>query len=126
MADPFSIAGSAVGVVSLGITVCLGLFQYYSSCQDASSDVKALVTSLEGLICLLQMLQCTIDDQHFDSAVRADVGPFLAECRDAVENLNCKLEKVKIDSPSAAGFRRMKEKLGNAHKRINYPFRENT
>jgi hypothetical protein len=29
MADPFSGAGGAVGVVSLGLTVCQGLLAYY-------------------------------------------------------------------------------------------------
>ncbi len=50
MTDPLSIGGSAVGIVALGITVCQGLFHYYSSCRDRSADVKALVSSLDGLI----------------------------------------------------------------------------
>jgi hypothetical protein len=127
MADPFSIAGSAVGVVSLGITVCQGLHRYYSACRDGPSDVKALVGSLDGLICALQLLEGTINDKDFNSAARADIAPFLADCADAVQNLAHELDKVKRDLPAATGGRQsVKGKLSSAGKTLLYPFREST
>jgi hypothetical protein len=125
MADPFSIAGSAVGNMSLGLTVCQGLFQYYSACRDSSADVKALVSSLDGLIRALEQFESTINDQQFDSKARADIAPFLTECEDAVKNLERELEKVKKEPPTASGGR-LKAKLGNASKTLLYPFREST
>jgi hypothetical protein len=125
MTDPFSIGGSAVGVVALGLTVCRGLFQYYSACRDSSADLKALVSSLDGLICTLEMFKSTINDQQFDSKARADIAPFIADCGDAVTNLERELDKVKKEPPIAPGSR-LKAKLGNASKALRYPFREST
>jgi hypothetical protein len=128
MAEQFSVAGSAVGVVSLGITVCQGLHRYYSACRDRSDDVKALVSSLDGLIRALDMLRNTIKDNCFDATTQAHIESHIADCGDAVQNLARELEKVKKEVPlSVPGGRlSLKGKLGNAGKTLLYPFREST
>jgi hypothetical protein len=132
MADPFSIAGSAVGIVSLGITVCQGLFQYYSACCDGPEDIKALRSSLAGLISTLDVLGRTMKDDRFDSTSRAHVQRCLADCDDAVQNLSRELNKVNLEAPKSAGSSSsssglsVRAKLGNTGKRLLYPFREST
>jgi hypothetical protein len=128
MAEPFSIAGSAVGVISLGITVCQGLFQYYSACRDGPEDVKALAHSLDGLIRVLEMLSSTMKDYSFDGNAHAAIKDYIADCDEAVRNLARELEKVRKEAPqpAAGGRLSLKDKLGNASKTLLYPFREST
>lgn len=49
MSDPLSIAASAAGLVSLGLTVCSGLVDYYNAWKDQPSDVAAMCDSMRGL-----------------------------------------------------------------------------
>jgi hypothetical protein len=40
MGDPFSVAGSAVGVISLGLTVCQGLLTYYGQFKAYDEEIR--------------------------------------------------------------------------------------
>ncbi len=128
MADLFSIAGSAVGVVSLAITVCQGLHQYYSSSCDGPDDIKAFVTSLDGLIHALDVLGDTIKDNCFDASTQAHIESCIADCDDAIQNLARELEKMKKAVPllGSGGRLSLMGKLSNAGKTLLYPFREST
>ncbi len=103
MADPFSVAGSAVGVVSLSLSVCQGLFQYYNACREGPEDVISLRHSLEGLIRALDVLRSTMNDDTFDRGAQAHVERFVADCSDAVQNLARELDKIKLKGPPLGG-----------------------
>lgn len=62
------VAGSAIGIVSLGITVIQGLCKYYYSWKDASADVMRTLKSLEGFSRILERIQST--DQLSSKEVR--------------------------------------------------------
>ncbi len=134
MAESISIAGTAVGVMSLGITVCQGLFQYYSACRDGPEDITALRSSLAGLISTLDGLSRTMKNDRFDSASRAHVQRCLADCDEAVQNLSRELNKVNLEAPQSAGGSSsssssrlsVKAKLSKTGKKLLYPFREST
>ncbi len=128
MAELCSVAGSAAGVVSLGITVCQGLLRYYSGCRDHSDDVKSVVTSLDALIRALDMLRGTIKDSCFEAITQQHIESYITDCGDAVQNLARELEKVKkVVPPSVPGGQlSLKGRLGNAGKTLLYPFREST
>ena len=56
MADTVSVAGSAVGVISLAITTCQGVISYYDSWEtqdqnisDAKRKIERLQSSLSAL-----------------------------------------------------------------------------
>ena len=49
MGDSFSIAASAVSVVSLGIQVCQGLLSYYDDCKSFDSTIDSLCQKIETL-----------------------------------------------------------------------------
>ena len=42
MGDPFSVAGSAVGVISLGLAICQSLISYYGSWKAYDDEIKSL------------------------------------------------------------------------------------
>ncbi|KAK1654620.1 hypothetical protein BDP81DRAFT_86005 [Colletotrichum phormii] len=56
MADPLSIAGSAVGIISLGIQVAQSLYQFYSTAKGQHSDVARTLRKLQDLQSLLERL----------------------------------------------------------------------
>ena len=71
MGDPFSIAASAVSVVSLGIQICQGLLSYYDDCKSFDSTINSLCQKIENLrmtfeICegLLNTSGTTISKAH--------------------------------------------------------------
>lgn len=56
MADPFSIAASAAGIISLGLTVSSGLVRFVQTAQGAPKELKTVcndVYALCGILCVL-------------------------------------------------------------------------
>ncbi|KAL8788612.1 MAG: hypothetical protein Q9195_007207 [Heterodermia aff. obscurata] len=49
MGDPFSVAASAVSVVSLGIQVCQGLLSYYDDFKSFDDTINSLCQKIENL-----------------------------------------------------------------------------
>lgn len=49
MADPFSVAASAISVASLGIQVCQGLLSYCVDYKSYDDTVGSLCRKIEGL-----------------------------------------------------------------------------
>ncbi len=60
MADPFSVAGSAIGVVSLGIKVCEDLIRFTSHVKDGKDEVIKISARLDMLADILEQLQSTV------------------------------------------------------------------
>ncbi|KAI9879865.1 MAG: hypothetical protein M1830_006717 [Pleopsidium flavum] len=121
MSDPISVAGTAVGVISLGLTVCQGLLQYYSSWKEAQKDVAAMFSSLEGLTRTLQMIELTIQDRKFDRKIVERVTESIASCDTGVKSLDKKLTKVK-----ALKVDGLEARLRAQVRRALYPFKEST
>jgi hypothetical protein len=49
MGDPFSVAGSAVEVISLGLQVCQGLALYINKYKSADKEIRNFECKVEGL-----------------------------------------------------------------------------
>ncbi|KAF7558218.1 hypothetical protein G7Z17_g206 [Cylindrodendrum hubeiense] len=60
MADPISLVGTAIGVVSLGIQVCQGLYSYVDSVRSRHKDLDAISFEIQHLILVLQSLKSLI------------------------------------------------------------------
>ncbi|KAK5732026.1 hypothetical protein LTR17_010862 [Elasticomyces elasticus] len=115
------IAGSAVGVVSLGIQVCQGLLQYYGDWKGFDKDIEASHKAVEGLtetfVLLAQVLKGNVavkDDQrrHVESCV--------AGCKDSVGHLRDRLAELrKYKHPTA-----FREKVKASGSRLLYPFKK--
>jgi len=118
MADPFSITGSAVGVVSLAIQVCKGLEWYLSGVKEAKNKAEQITAETEQLANLLELLESTIskvDQSNSVSATRTGI----VSCAHAVATIR---KKLKPDDEAVNGG--MKSSLKRLTKRLAFPFKE--
>jgi len=121
MADPLSIAGAAVGVISLAIQGCQGLVQYYGSWKDSENNIAKMIASTETLVKMLKSLRVILEEETFSDQVREAVEESVRGCATAVGELNVEIVKVrKSDKTTLTGKTQM------AVRRLSYPFREST
>ena len=121
MGDVFSVAGSIVGVISLGLIVCQGLLQYYTAWKDSQKDVGAMYSSLEGLAKTFQSLETTIQDRRFTKEIVNRATESLASCSAGLENLEKKSAKVKTTQVDD-----LEARIRVQVRRALYPFKEST
>jgi hypothetical protein len=57
MADPFSVAGTAVGITSLGIQTFQILYNYYSQYKGFQDDIDNLLRHVKGIHNVLESLR---------------------------------------------------------------------
>jgi len=118
MADPFSITGSAVGVVSLAIQLCRGLEWYLSGIKEAKNKAEQITAETEELANLLESLESIIskaDQSHAASVTRTGI----VSCADAIATIR---KKLKSDDQAASGG--IQSSLKRLTKRLAYPFKE--
>lgn len=118
MADPFSITGSAVGVVSLAIQLCKGLEWYVSGVKDAKDKAEQIAAEMEELANLLELLEsivAKVDPSHTVTATRTGI----ESCADAIATIRKKLKPG--DQASDGGIKSSLKRLG---KRMAFPFKE--
>lgn len=124
MSDPLSASGSAVGIISLGVTVCQGLLQYYASWKDYENDVATAFHSLEGLAKTLQQLEMSSRGRNFEPEILANLEDRIKSCESGIHCLRKKLDKVKaVELPVGSTSW---EKIRSYGRRAQYPFREST
>ena len=92
MADPASVVGTAVGVISLGIQVCQGLVTYYERWKSFDNDIVRLHDNVDELKTTLENLE------HI-----------LPKFRDSNVNIVTDVEKKIVSSFN--GIRKLKEVL---------------
>ncbi|KAF3395698.1 hypothetical protein F1880_006691 [Penicillium rolfsii] len=128
MGDPFSVAGSAVGVISLGLQVCQGLASYIDKYRCADEEVKSCKCKIEGLSLILQELYDLLTGAdgsdpplsgNFKVALR-----MIADCKSSIEDLERNLLKIQPDSSQPS--QGVLPKIKSASKRALYPFRRDT
>ncbi|OHE94094.1 hypothetical protein CORC01_10551 [Colletotrichum orchidophilum] len=124
MADPLSIAASAVGIISLGIQVVQSIYQYYSAAKDQHSDIARTLRKLEDLQVSLERLQAHLQDRKFqpsEEALLQNIHSTIKRCEECIRDLereSKEFEKRPIDSVRAA--------VGGTVRWLQYPFREST
>ena len=122
MSEPLSVAGSAVGVISLGLTACQGLLQYYASWKDYENDVAMTVCSLDGLVETFRLFETTIKGNDLKPELAGQLESSIMACKDGVESLRKKLEKIKQKGNPVS----LQEKAQSQARRILYPFKQST
>ena len=105
MGDPLSIAASAAGLVSLGLTVCSGLLDYYNSWKDQPSDITEMCESLEVLGKIFKLLDQKVRHPLLNRESVDRVTESLFSCAAGVQRLRYKLEKIRNAKPGTL-FRR--------------------
>jgi len=121
--ESIGIAASFAGLINLGISVCHGILEYYSSWKDAEDDLKRMYSSAEALTKTLVVLRRSIQHNVYGPDIVARVEECMSNCEDGIASLQRKLSKIKVTTQTGERrSQRFKAKL----QRASYPFREST
>ncbi|KAG4421719.1 hypothetical protein IFR04_005095 [Cadophora malorum] len=123
MSDPLSAAGTAVGIVSLGLQVSQGLITYYTHFKAHDVEIANIVRKSEALQHLLQALEGPLEKAESGSGdVSKQVRGFVVACEAGLKRLLVAAEKYGNSSiPST-----MEDKIRALRKRALYPFKRGT
>ncbi|KAH0359853.1 hypothetical protein KCU65_g9739, partial [Aureobasidium melanogenum] len=103
MADPFSIAVSVGGLVSLGIQLLQGLNQYAGSAIDSKGRIKAISTDIDLTVKVVQTLDTTIQDEANRAIMKDDAARLIqdtvAQCRDIFTKIQSTLPEHSAAGP---------------------------
>ncbi|KAF2136566.1 uncharacterized protein K452DRAFT_237282 [Aplosporella prunicola CBS 121167] len=123
MSDPFSVAGSAVGVISLGLTVCQGIVNYYSAFKGQDEEVSQTVdaaTNLSNILKILQPRVTALKEQNQTTATQIET--CIESCAGTLHKLQEVLRKCEATATSA----NMRDRFREYRKKALYPFRRDT
>ncbi|KAH0536219.1 hypothetical protein FGG08_006886, partial [Glutinoglossum americanum] len=124
MAEALGVAGSVVGIVSLGIQLTQGLLKYYESWEDQDNDISDMCASLDSLQRTLTILSKTIQPPaRFGMSIKDSVEKNVNRTNGALEKLKGELRKVQGTEPPKPGAR---STMRRHVRRALYPFREET
>jgi hypothetical protein len=113
------VAGTAVGIASLGIQVCQGLLSYYDSWKSYGSDISSTYDAITDLSKTLILLRTTLQ-QQVDEERAGRVRTCMEDCEDALlalEEKRCSLQKY--GQPEG-----LRQKMRSGLQRSWYPFRK--
>lgn len=122
--EAFGVAGSAVGVISLGIQATQYLFDFYTAVKNLESNAADTTKRLGELLELLEILQDQIKDREFldhECALLARITSLVENCEEYIEELREEVEKFKTKSTDD-----IRNKARAAGRRLAYPFRQST
>ena len=116
------VAGSAVGIASLGITVCQGLLSYYNDCKDYETDISGTRTSIADLHGTFVLLKENLNAGGLDDRRTAQVSSCLQSCTSGLQDLSTKLDELKKYSKPKG----LRQKIRAEFQKSAYPFRKDT
>ncbi|KAM0796422.1 hypothetical protein BDR22DRAFT_893275 [Usnea florida] len=122
MGDPFSVAGSAVGVVSLAITTCQGVISYYNSWDNQDQSIIDAKGKIERLHSSLSALDEILPKISSSSGIAAEVEQCVLSCRECTARLQNFLGKCR-ENAVPLNFR---ERLRDCRQRAIFPFRQSS
>ena len=123
MGDAFGVAGSAVGVISLGIQVCQGLLVYYDSWKGCHQDIENTSRSLASLTETLKLVSRAIrNKQGQGDPVEEQINSIVLRCLTGIKALSEELKSFER-YPDSADIR---SKIKSHMRRLYYPFKEST
>ena len=120
--DALSVSAGAAGFISLGITVCQGLLDYYYSWKDAEDQVAQMYASIEALTETFRLLESAMQSKVFNYATVQKVEESIRSAERGLQSLQKKLQKVQL-APSQPGW---KAKGMAQFRRTLFPFKEST
>jgi hypothetical protein len=126
MSDPFSVAGSAIGVISLGLTVCKGLIDYCDAIKGRKEELDSTFRHIESLQQGLGIIKSSLPKLENDHALATKA------TRDSLGLLELNILQLKQvvdefqrDNTSGPSVN-VQTKLKAQAKKLSYPFkREN-
>lgn len=123
MADPFSVAASAVSVLSLGIQVCQGLLSYYDDYRSYDDSIGSLCIKIEGLQSTLEVCEETLQRSALTtSKAGTNVINKISACKSGLDSLQSALDACK-NNPKPQG---LKASLNYYGQQTLYPFKKSS
>lgn len=123
MGDPFSAAGTAVGIASLGIQTCQIIHKYYFDFKGYHDDIDSVLRQAEGLQGIMESLRQLDDRLDFeDHASPSQLQLALKACEDALHTLKRVADKCVVTKQAQGLQARVRE----ARKRLFWPFKKET
>ncbi len=124
MTDPLSVAGSAAGLISLGVQVTESLVDFYNAYKDLDSDLVVITRKLECLLKIFYSLEKAIADRNFQEDERdliRNIETSIRTCDELIQELQDECKKLSKTPSNGVGaaFR-------IAGRRAAYPFRKST
>ena len=116
------VAGSAVGIASLGIQVCQGLLFYYDSWKGYNADIATAYDCIDDLRKTFKLLEETLARHGLNPARSERVEQCLGSCAGGLKKLEKKLQKLQTQSTPTG----LRQKTWRELQRLYYPFREST
>ncbi|KAF2027800.1 hypothetical protein EK21DRAFT_91170 [Setomelanomma holmii] len=121
MRDPFFVAGTAVGITSLGIQTCQILHKYCSEYRGHHDDIDPIVKQAEGLQGILDGLQQVKENCEINNhAPSSQLHLALQACQETLQKLNKMAERCRGQKHPED----IQERLRAARKRALWPFRK--
>ncbi|RSL49385.1 hypothetical protein CEP53_009168 [Fusarium sp. AF-6] len=115
MGDPLSVAGSAVGIISLGIQVCQGLVQYADAVRGQQRDVDDGMDEVRSLLAVFKSLEQTITRIKTDSPENAkSLLEYLRQAEAKLGSLEVVLKEVGILVDTSGSIKGKMEKTCRA------------
>ena len=124
MADPLSVAGSVVGIISLGIQVTTSLVNCYKSYKGRESDIIHMTGKLDSLLVILQSVETTLSGRRFHVDERSliqSIETSIKNCDEMIQELHYECQKISRSSSDGTTAA-----ITRAGRRVTYPFRQST
>ncbi|KAL3458404.1 hypothetical protein BJX64DRAFT_266727 [Aspergillus heterothallicus] len=127
MSDPFSVTGSAVGVASLGLTICQGFLAYYGPYKSFYEDIEEVYSRFVSLDNLMTVLHKTVRESPMVVSVGSQANDLatqsINQCQSGLQRLKKMLNKCHtVCAANDENVSKFKAQLN----RLLYPFRQDT
>ena len=122
MTDPITVAGTTVGVISLGIQATQFLVDFYDKYRDQNAGLIHTITRLDHLSDTFQCLRKTVSDRRFQGNERMIdmIEASVKDCEGLIQELQDECQKFSKTSKGVPAAVKL------AGRRATYPFRQST
>jgi hypothetical protein len=123
MGDPFSVAGTAVGITSLGIQTFRIIYTYYSQYKGFHDDIDHVLRQVEGIQGILESLHQAKERFGIDNhAPSSQLHLALEACEAALKQLKHMADKCNTTNQVTD----VQTRVRNARKRLLWPYKKDT
>lgn len=128
MAEFVGVIGSAVGILSFGLTISQGLIKYYSTWKDNGNDISKMLSSMESLTKTFELLKDILIRGDFPESQVKNVSDWIEKCEESVVELAVDLKRLTVEhaGEDMEGVKSSRQKLKEKGKKFLWPFREST
>lgn len=118
MSDPLSAAGSAVGIISLGLQVCGEIVSFCQAWRGFNEDIQNIAEKADGLLMPLRTLRQLIEDfRTTDPTIASDLEKKAMSIERAIKRLKTATDRYASTTSDTDSFRFQLKKAA-------YPFRK--